>query len=149
MTRSEPVLAPLDPVGNAVSGIDHVGLVVRDLEETAGFYESALGMVRDGEPVDLEGRATSVLFLIGGSARVELLMPTGDGPLSRFLESRGEGLHHVCYELGDIHRSVERLVEGGVRMIDAEPWRSPHGWVAYIHPAAAHGCAIELREHYR
>jgi len=133
----------------AARGIDHVGFAVRDIEKTTRFYVEELGMTRDGEPVELVGQDTLVQFLGAGDDKLELLMPTSDaGPLVRFLEKRGEGLHHVCYDVGDIHAAVEGLVGHGVRMIDAEPWRSPHGWVAYIHPASAHGCAIELREHY-
>lgn len=142
--------APSVPPAVAVRGIDHVGLVVRSLDEAARFYVEELGMERDGEPIDLAGRDTAVQFLTAGTGRVELLAPTGDtGPLPRFLARRGEGLHHVCYQVADIHGAVERLVSRDVRMVDAQPWRSPHGWAAYLHPAAAHGCAIELREHYR
>jgi methylmalonyl-CoA/ethylmalonyl-CoA epimerase len=133
-----------------VQGIDHVGLVVRDIAETTRFYVEELGMEPDGDPVELAGQDTLVQFLRAGTGQVELLQPTTDsGPLARFLERRGEGMHHVCYTVGDIHGSVDRLKRRDVRMIDETPWRSPHGWVAYVHPASAHGCAIELREHYR
>ncbi|WP_341718468.1 VOC family protein [Micromonospora sp. FIMYZ51] len=140
----------MPPEGATVRGIDHVGLVVRSLDAAVQFYVEELGMTVEGDRVELEGRDTAVQFLQAGTGKVELLAPTTDtGPLSRFLDKRGEGLHHVCYELADIHGAVRRLTDRGVRMVDAEPWRSPHGWVAYLHPAAAHGCAIELREHYR
>ena len=132
-----------------VQGIDHVGLVVRSLDDAVKFYVDELGMTLEGDRVELDGMDTEVQFLKAGDSKIELLSPTTEtGALPRFLEKRGEGLHHVCYELADIHGAVERLTDRGVRMVDAEPWRSPHGWVAYLHPAAAHGCAIELREHY-
>jgi methylmalonyl-CoA epimerase len=138
------------PEGATVRGIDHVGLVVRSLDDAVRFYVEELGMTPLGDRLELDGRDTAVQFLAAGTGKVELLCPTTEsGALSRFLDKRGEGLHHVCYELDDIHGAVQRLTGRGVRMADAEPWRSPHGWVAYLHPAAAHGCAIELREHYR
>ncbi|MFH5822420.1 VOC family protein [Georgenia sp. AZ-5] len=131
-------------------GIDHVGVVVADLVGTTRFYVEELGMVPDGEPVELADRGVRVQFLRAGADRLELLQPTtADGPLARFLARRGEGLHHVCLEVEDIHGAVERLHAREVRMADDAPWRSPHGWAAFLHPAAAHGCAIELREHYR
>ena len=133
----------------AVTGIDHVGLVVADIEAAVAFYVGELGMVREGEPVELEGRETLVQFLRAGEDLLELLQPTGgEGPLVRYLTKRGEGLHHICYALPDIHQAVSQLSGHDVRMIDREPWRSPHGWVAYVHPQSAFGCAIELREHY-
>ena len=136
--------------GRAALGIDHVGLVVRDIVKASRFYLEELGLVAVGDPIELEGRDTLVQFLGAGAGRLELLMPTtSSGPLVRFLNRRGEGLHHLCFEVGDIHGTVTRLRGRGISMIDAEPWRSPHGWVAYIHPESAHGCAIELREHYR
>lgn len=133
-----------------VRGIDHVGLAVRDLQSAAQFYVEELGMSLDGDVVLLPDHGTEVQFLRAGTGRVELLSPTTqEGPLPRFLDKRGEGLHHVCYEVADIHASVERLVGRGIRLADEQPWRSPHGWAFYLHPSAAHGCAIELREHYR
>lgn len=146
MTPDAPDLTV--PADVTVRGIDHVGLAVHDVEQTTRFYVEELGFVPDGEPVELSGRATTVQFLCAGTDRLELLMPTGDGPLDRFVERRGEGLHHICFDLPDIHAAVTRLTDRGVRMADPEPWRSPHGWVSYVHPASAYGCAIELREHY-
>lgn len=129
--------------------IDHVGMVVRDISEATRFYAAELGLVAIGDPLELKGRDTLVQFLGVGEDRLELLMPTtASGTLARFLNKRGEGLHHLCFIVGDIHGAVTRLSDRGITMVDTEPWRSPHGWAAYIHPASAHGCAIELREHF-
>lgn len=133
----------------AAKGIDHVGFVVRDIATTARFYIEELGLKSIGDPVELDGLNTVVQFLGAGESRVELLMPTSqEGTLYRFLSKRGEGLHHICFSFDDVHGLVERLKIRGVTMIDQQPWRSPHGWAAYIHPESAHGCAVELREHY-
>lgn len=135
---------------HAPRAIDHVGLAVQDIGATARFYVEELGLRPDGDPVELVEQKTLVQFLRAGSSGVELLMPLSeDGPLRRFIAKRGEGLHHVCFVVDDIHDSVRRLHRRHVVMVDQEPWRSPHGWAAYIHPKSAHGCAIELREHYR
>src|SRR5258705_5385624 len=84
---------------HAVRGIDHVGLAVRSLDDVVRFYVEELGMTLDGERVVLAGRDTEVQFLTAGTAKIELLAPTTDtGALPRFLDKRGEGLHHVCYE---------------------------------------------------
>jgi methylmalonyl-CoA epimerase len=130
--------------------IDHVGLAVRDIDAVTRFYVDELGLQPDPEPVELSEQKVLVQFLHAGDTGVELLMPLADfGPLPRFIVKRGEGLHHVCFAVGDIHGSVDRLKHRGIVMVDDMPWRSPHGWAAYIHPASAYGCAIELREHYR
>lgn len=134
---------------HAAQRIDHIGLAVRDLGTTMRFYVEELGLQPDPEPVELTEQKVLVQFLHAGDTGVELLMPLSDsGPLPRFIQKRGEGLHHVCFAVGDIHDSVGRLKQRGIVMVDDEPWRSPHGWAAYIHPTSAHGCAIELREHY-
>jgi methylmalonyl-CoA epimerase len=135
---------------HGAQAIDHVGLAVRDIGATTRFYVEELGLQPDGEPIELVEQQTLVQFLRAGATGLELLMPLSDeGPLPRFIAKRGEGLHHLCFSVGDIHDSVRRLHARNVLMIDQEPWRSPHGWAAYIHPKSAHGCAIELREHYR
>lgn len=141
---------PLTATKHAAQRIDHVGLAVREIDTTMRFYVEELGLQPDPEPVELTEQKVLVQFLRAGDTGVELLMPLSDsGPLPRFIEKRGEGLHHVCFVVGDIHDSVDRLKHRAIRMVDDEPWRSPHGWAAYVHPASAHGCAIELREHYR
>lgn len=135
---------------HAASLIDHVGMAVRDIDEAQLFYTRELGLTVDGGRIDLRERSATVQFLRAGTSGVELLMPTSEsGALARFIAKRGEGLHHVCFTVGDIHDTVRRLQQRGITMADHEPWRSPHGWAAYIHPASAHGCAVELREHYR
>jgi methylmalonyl-CoA/ethylmalonyl-CoA epimerase len=134
----------------SAKGIDHVGFVVRDIRATTRFYVEELGLESIGEPVELEGLNTLVQFIGAGESRIELLMPTSpEGTLFRFLNKHGEGLHHICFSFDDIHGLVERLKIRGVTMIDQQPWRSPHGWAAYIHPESAYGCAVELREHYQ
>jgi len=130
-------------------GIDHVGFVVRDIATVTRFYVNELGLEIIGEPVELEGRSTTVQFLKAGQSKIELLMPmASEGTLARFLEKRGEGLHHICFIYDDIHGLVDQLKNRKISMIDQVPWRSPHGWVAYVHPESAHGCAVELREDY-
>jgi methylmalonyl-CoA epimerase len=128
--------------------IDHIGIAVRSLD-AGRFLTEALGF--DAEPpVRLPDHGVRVQFFLAGGDKLELLEPTApDGPLARFLERRGEGLHHVCLEVEDIEEALTQLAAAGVRLVDRHAWRSPHGYAAYLHPQAWHGVSIELRQHVR
>ena len=87
-------------------------------------------------------------FIPVNGARIEFIEPmTPDGPLSRFLASRGEGIHHLAFEVPDIRRAMARVKDAGMRLIDEAPRRGAHGTrVAFIHPDSAHGVLLELVE---
>lgn len=111
------------------------------------FLTEALGFDAEA-PVPLPDHGVRVQFFLAGGDKIELLEPTApDGPLARFLERRGEGLHHVCLEVDDIEKALAQLAEAGVRLVDRHAWLSPHGYAAYLHPQAWHGVSIELRQH--
>ncbi|MCD6028897.1 MAG: hypothetical protein K0S78_1071 [Thermomicrobiales bacterium] len=138
-----------DPVIGAMKRIDHVGIAVADIPEAARFLTDVLGMEDDGPEVALPDQGVSVRFLRAGEDRIELLAPSdGEGALARFLEKRGEGLHHLCFEVDDIEEELDRLDAAGVALVDRHAWRSPHGFAAYVHPKAWRGVAIELRQPY-
>lgn len=127
--------------------IDHIGIVVRDIQEALQVYESALGLPLD-EVVEVPDQHVRVAFLPVGDTNVELVQPTsGDTGTARFLEKRGEGVHHICLEVDDIVTALDRLKDQGVPLIDEVPRRGAHGLVAFIHPKGAHGVLIELVEH--
>jgi methylmalonyl-CoA/ethylmalonyl-CoA epimerase len=91
-----------------------------------------------------------VAFLPIGESNIELVQPlTDDTGTARYLEKRGEGIHHVCIEVPDIRAVLDRLKDHGVQLIDEEPRQGAHGRVAFIHPQGAHGVLIELVEHER
>jgi methylmalonyl-CoA/ethylmalonyl-CoA epimerase len=124
----------------------HVGIAVRRLEDALAGYRS-LGL----EPESVEAipsQGVRVAFLRSGGVRVELLESlTPDGVIARFVERRGEGLHHLAFSVGDIRTELRRLQALGMELVDAEPRPGAHGrLVAFIHPRSAHGVLVELVE---
>lgn len=135
-------LATLGGIGR----IHHVALVVRDLDQALGFYRDTLGL-----PVELvlpvPQDRVRIGFLPVGESKMELVEPTDDtSGVARFLASRGEGFHHVCFEVPDISAALDLLAAGGVELIDRVPRAGADGPVAFIHPRGAHGVLVELVE---
>jgi len=127
-----------------ITRIHHVAAVVRDLEASLGFWRDTLEL-----PVlrsaDLPDQGVRAALLACGSAEVELIAPVGsETGVSRFLESRGEGLHHVCFESDDVVREVRRFVGTGVDMVDAKPRQGLAGKVAFVQPRACAKLLVEL-----
>ena len=132
---------------NRPEGLDHVGIAVRDIEEALGFYAQGLGLELERvETVPEQG--VRVAFLPLGDTEIELLEPLGEeGPLARFLEKRGEGIHHLCIAVADIEATLADLAAQGFRLIDETPRTGAGGArVAFVHPRSAHGVLIELVE---
>ena len=127
--------------------IDHVAIVVRDLDEALAFYRDALGLdVIERRDVLEEGVEIASLPLARG--RIELVRPLSDeGGVARFLEKRGEGLHHICLVVDDIVDAMEHLREAGADLITDEPQVGADGTrYVFIHPQSAHGVLLELYE---
>jgi methylmalonyl-CoA epimerase len=127
--------------------IDHIGIVVHDIQEALRVYEQALGLpLREIVPVP--DQKVKVAFLPLGESNVELVQPTADDTgIAKFLKKRGEGIHHICIEVEDIDATLAQLKEHDVELIDEIPRKGAHGQVAFIHPKGAHGVLIELVEH--
>lgn len=129
--------------------IDHIGIVVHDITQALGFYESALGLALD-QVKEVPDQKVKVAFLPAGESNIELVQPlTDDTGTARFLEKRGEGIHHICLEVDDIEAALAQLKAHGAPLIDETPRPGAHGRVAFIHPKGAHGVLIELVEHER
>jgi methylmalonyl-CoA epimerase len=129
-----------------MSKIDHIGVVVQDIRQALEAYEAALGLPLR-EVADIPDQKVRVAFLPVGESNVELVQPlTADSGIARFLEKRGEGVHHICLEVGDIEAAMARLREHGVELIDEAPRKGIHGRVAFVHPKGMHGVLIELLE---
>jgi len=125
--------------------LDHIGIAVRSID-AARIYE-ALGLTIDHvETVETQGVRTA--FLSAGDANLELLEPTGpDTAVARFIEKRGEGIHHICLRVTNLEEHLARLKAAGFRLIDDAPVPGAHGRrVAFLHPAAGNGVLIELSE---
>ena len=129
--------------------IDHIGIVVRDIREALKVYETALGLPL-AEVVEVPDQEVEVAFLPVGESNIELVKPTtGDTGIAKFLDKRGEGIHHICIEVEDIEAALAQLKAHEVQLIDEAPRQGAHGRVAFIHPKAMHGVLIELVEHER
>lgn len=128
--------------------IDHIGIVVRNIQEALAVYEAALGLPLK-EVIRVPEQQVEVAFLPIGESNIELVQPTSDDTgIAKYLEKRGEGIHHICVEVEDIEKALDQLKAHGVQLIDEEPRRGAHGSVAFIHPKGAHGVLVELVEHH-
>jgi methylmalonyl-CoA/ethylmalonyl-CoA epimerase len=126
--------------------VHHVAVVVRDLDVALDFYRGALGMELE-VVLPIESDGVRIAFLPVGESKMELVEPTDPTTgVARFLESRGEGFHHVCFEVDDLAAELERLARDGVELIDQAPRKGAEGPVAFIHPRAGHGVLVELIE---
>ena len=127
--------------------IDHVGIAVKSIEEAAKLYRNLGWTSFDIEEVAREKvRVAFVRF--ENQANVELLEPTSkDSTIQKFLDRRGEGLHHICYRVKDLKRVLADLKKEGVRLIHEEPFRGAHNrLVAFVHPASCSGVLVELSQ---
>lgn len=130
-----------------VKQINHVAIVVEDIETALRFWRDGLGLeVIHVE--DVPGQDSIVAFLPTGEAEVELVKPTSeDSGVARFLNQRGPGMHHICFEVDDILAYIHRLQENGIRLINDEPVIGTGGkLIAFIHPESTHGVLVELYE---
>ena len=126
--------------------IHHLALVVRSIEASAVLWRDYLGLELE-TIMDIESDRVRIAFLKVGESKVELVEPTdGTTGVARFLESRGEGFHHVCIEVGNLSEELTRLGIEGLELIDSAPRRGAEGPVAFIHPRSCSGVLVELIE---
>jgi methylmalonyl-CoA/ethylmalonyl-CoA epimerase len=139
--------SPVPPVPPVELGpIHHVAIVVADLDAGLAVYRDTFGLEVTARH-DLREDGVRAAFLGGGPARLELMEPVRpDTGVARFLESRGSGLHHVCFEVADLAAAMRALSAEGVELIDAAPRRGALGPVVFLHPRSAMGVLLELIE---
>jgi methylmalonyl-CoA epimerase len=125
--------------------LDHIGIAVKSLEAAKIYQDMGLD-VQHVEVVETQRVKTA--FLAVGDSNLELLEPTSpDSPIAKFIEKRGEGIHHLCFRVDDIEEHLARLKAAGYRLINEAPVPGAHGCrVAFLHPAAGNGVLIELSE---
>ena len=127
-----------------VTRVHHTGVVVRSIDESLVFFRDALGMRVVKEEV-IEDQGVRAVLLDAGNSLIELLEPVVPGTgIARYLEGKGEGLHHVCLEVDDIKAALAGLKEAGVPLIDETPRPGLTGSIAFLHPTALHGVLVEL-----
>ncbi len=127
--------------------IDHVAMVVEDLEATLSFWRDGLGLELS-QIEEAPAEKSQVAFLPVGGSEVELVVPTSDDSgLKRYLEKRGPGMHHLCLEVDDIEGMLGQLREKGIQLINETPVLGTKGRrYAFIHPKSANGVLVELYE---
>ena len=124
--------------------INHVAIVVQDIDAALNFWEQTFGLKLD-HVEDVPSQKSKVAFLPLGESEIELVQPTtSDSGLANFLEKRGEGMHHICIEVSDIDATLAELKSKGVRLINEVPEELPGRKMAFIHPKAANGVLVEL-----
>lgn len=129
--------------------IDHLGIAVRSLEAALPFWRDLLGLTFVGYE-DVPDQKVRVAVLLAGPNRIELLEPTSpDSPVQRFLETRGEGIHHVAMRVESCASTLAQLAAAEVRLVDATPRTGAEGaLIGFVHPKATGGVLLELSERH-
>ena len=130
-----------------VKRIDHVAVVVADLDEATAFWQEALGLSLAALKEEPAEKAIVAFLPVDGN-EIELVKPTADDSgTAKFLAKRGPGMHHICLEVEDLDGMLARLKARGVQLINAEPVEKPNGIrYAFVHPKSTHGVLVELYE---
>ena len=125
--------------------INHLGIATKGIDEALKFWEDALGLENVHTEI-VEDQKVRVAMLPIGESRIELLEPTSeDSPITKFLEKRGGGIHHIAVEVEDINAALMKLKQQGARLIDESPRIGAEGClVAFVHPSSANGVLLEL-----
>ena len=130
-----------------ISKVDHIGIAVKSIEETLKFYEGVLGIKCQGKEEVADQKVITAFFPVGDT-EVELLQSTSeDGTIAKFIEKKGEGMHHIAFRVDNIEKALKELKAKGIRLIDEVPRLGAGGAkIAFIHPKATNGVLIEISE---
>jgi methylmalonyl-CoA epimerase len=124
--------------------VNHIGIAVKSIDDAKKLYE-LMGLKVEGYEVVKEQKV-KVAFIQVGETRIELLEATSeDSPVAKFIEKRGEGIHHIAFEVDDIEKALQVLKENGIRLIDEKPRRGAHNTkIAFVHPKSTNGVLMEI-----
>jgi len=127
-------------------GVDHIGVAVKNLDEAITIYCEILGFTLEGVHVLKEHKVRVAFLSSGGETNIELLEPlSDDSPIVKFLEARGEGIHHFAVKVRDIEAVMKKLKEKGVFLVDDKPREGAQGAkIAFVHPKSTKGALLEL-----
>lgn len=130
-----------------VEKIDHIGIAVKSIKETSKLLNNILGLKVIGEEI-VEEQKVKIAFLPIGDSELELLESTStEGPITRFIEKKGEGIQHIAFRVNNIEEILEKLKNEGVRLLDQKPRYGAGGAkIAFLHPKGTNGILIELCE---
>jgi methylmalonyl-CoA/ethylmalonyl-CoA epimerase len=145
-------MSPLSPVSRLpetvrrLGKVHHVALIVRSIEDALVLWREMLGLELVSI-MEIEKDRVRIAFLSIGESRIELVEPTDETTgVARFLTSKGEGFHHICFEVANLAETLLKLEIAGLELIDTAPRRGAEGPVAFVHPRACHGVLVELIE---
>ncbi len=124
--------------------INHVAIAVKDIDATMALYGKIFGVSSD-DIQEIEDQAVRATLVRIGGSQLELIQSTDpDGAIARFIERRGEGLHHLCFEVDDLRGTLDKLADQDVALVDREPRQGLSGSIAFLHPRSTGGVLIEL-----
>lgn len=128
-----------------ISHIEHIGIAVKSLEESIPFYENILGLKCYGIE-EIEDQKVRTAFFMVGQTKIELLESTDpDGPVGKFIEKRGEGIHHIAFAVDDVASALSETGAKGIRLIDQKPRKGAENLhIGFLHPGSTHGVLIEF-----
>jgi len=141
----------VDPQGGQLTEpnkIAHIGIAVQSLDQALPFYTDALGLQVEAVE-EVESESVKIAFLKIGETRIELLEPLDDtSPIQRFIDKKGEGIHHIALDVDDIHHRLAQLKQLGIELVNKEPKEGANqSQIAFIHPKSANGVLFELCQH--
>jgi methylmalonyl-CoA/ethylmalonyl-CoA epimerase len=127
--------------------IEHLGIAVKNLEESIRYYEEVLGLTCYAIEEVADQKVKTAFFRVGDT-KIELLESTApDGPIGKFIEKRGEGIHHIAFAVNGLENALSHVAEKGVQLIDATPRKGAEGLhIAFLHPKSTYGVLTELCE---
>jgi methylmalonyl-CoA/ethylmalonyl-CoA epimerase len=126
--------------------IEHIGIAVKDLSEVSGFYKDAFGC-RISEQIDVPDRKLKIAFTDVSGVKLEFLMPTdNDSAVAKFIDKRGQGIHHICFEVQDVEKTAEELKAKGLELVDKPRMGAEGKKIVFLSPKSTHGVLIELKE---
>jgi methylmalonyl-CoA epimerase len=130
-----------------IIGIDHIGIAVRDIRKVSEFYAGTLKL-KISEPIDVTSQKVKISFMEIGNTKLELIQPWGeDSPVEKFIQKKGEGIHHICFLVDNVEEALRELKEKGVKLVDQKPRIGATGKnIAFLHPESSSGVLIELKE---
>ena len=137
-------------MSSTITAIDHIGVAVERIDDVLPFYEKTLGLNLE-EIIESKVNKVRGAILCAGGTRIELIEPLGkEGPLSNFLRKKGQGIHHIAFEVSDLEMMLKRLKKEGIALIDEKPRIGIKGAkIAFLHPKATGNVLIELCEEQR
>ena len=129
-----------------IKRLDHVSIVVKDLGEGLKTYENLLG-IKPSHVEEVPDQGIKAAMIAVGDVEVELIQPTSaDSGVAKFLEKKGEGVHHVCFEVDDVDKELDSLAARGVELIDKKGRKGLAGKIGFLHPRSTSGVLIELAQ---